>query len=221
MFDTGDGIEAFPESKVVGMFFSAGVETRDSYYESVEAGGTITVPQGTRLVIRTSDVLDSNRHGAGHRFRAQTESAVVVDGITRAVALEAVDRPVGAILRYERVLHHDVVGAGTLQAADVPVVHDCVVLDGDEESAIVRRLTGVRGWHHGAEEGPLAVFRAGGEAPVPGQPVAALDVFDEEQTLEKLQPKIARLAEHLEVPQDRAEAPVPGIAELGGRHVGA
>ena len=29
MFDTGGGIEAFPESKVVGLFFSSGVETRE------------------------------------------------------------------------------------------------------------------------------------------------------------------------------------------------
>ena len=80
MFNTGDGIEAFPEAEVVGMWFSAGVETRDA--EMAAEPTTITVPQGTRLVIRTNDTLDSNRHGSGHRFRAQLESAVVVDGQT-------------------------------------------------------------------------------------------------------------------------------------------
>jgi hypothetical protein len=44
----------------------------------------VTIPAGTRLVIRTSDAIDSRRHQAGHRFRGQLESALVVDGITAA-----------------------------------------------------------------------------------------------------------------------------------------
>ena len=40
------------------------------------------MPAGTRLVIRMSDTLDSKRHSAGHRFRAQLDGAVVIDGIT-------------------------------------------------------------------------------------------------------------------------------------------
>jgi len=82
MFDTGEGIEAFPEAEVVGMWFSAGVETREA--ETVQTGPapTSSVPAGTRLVIRMSDTVDSNQHGAGHRFRGQLESAVVVDGVT-------------------------------------------------------------------------------------------------------------------------------------------
>jgi hypothetical protein len=81
MFDTGEGIEAFPEDEVVGLFFSAGVETAE---ELLETGGSnqVTVPSGTRLIIRMSDTLDSNRHSAGHRFRAQLDGAVVVDGVT-------------------------------------------------------------------------------------------------------------------------------------------
>ncbi|MDH3994351.1 MAG: hypothetical protein OEV47_15635, partial [Gammaproteobacteria bacterium] len=43
---------------------------------------TVTIPSGTRLVLRTSDSIDSRRHQAGHRFRAQLESAIVIDGIT-------------------------------------------------------------------------------------------------------------------------------------------
>jgi hypothetical protein len=81
MFDTGEGIEAFPESEVVGMWFSSGVATREAEMSTGPAP-TITVPSGTRLVVRMSDTLDSNRHGQGHRFRAQLESAVVVDGVT-------------------------------------------------------------------------------------------------------------------------------------------
>jgi len=83
MFDTGDGIEAFPESDVVGVFFSSGVETAIAH---VEASGpaSLTVPVGTRLVIRTVESIDSRQHSAGHRFRGQLEGALVVDGVTVA-----------------------------------------------------------------------------------------------------------------------------------------
>ena len=83
MFDTGAGIEAFPESEVVGIFFSSGVDTAEKLMQA-DSVGQVTVPAGTRLVIRTSDAIDSNRHGAGHRFRGQLEGAIVVDGITVA-----------------------------------------------------------------------------------------------------------------------------------------
>ncbi len=82
MFDTGDSIEAFPESKVVGIFLSEGIETAAMLAN--ESSGQITVPSGTRLVIRTSDAIDSSRHSAGHRFRGQLEGALVVDGVTVA-----------------------------------------------------------------------------------------------------------------------------------------
>lgn len=80
MFDAGGGIEAFPEEEVVGMFFSSGVATAERYQSTAPA--TATVQSGTRLVIRTTDDIDSRRHGAGHRFRGQLESALVVDGET-------------------------------------------------------------------------------------------------------------------------------------------
>jgi len=79
MFDTGGGIEAFPEDKVVGIFFSSGVATREE-----ETTASVTVPTGTRLVIRTIDAIDSSRHSVGHRFRGQLEGALVVDGVTVA-----------------------------------------------------------------------------------------------------------------------------------------
>ena len=83
MFNTGDSIEAFPESEVVGIFLSAGVETATNLLAD-ESAGQITVPAGTRLVIRTSDSIDSNQHSAGHRFRGQLEGALVVGGVTVA-----------------------------------------------------------------------------------------------------------------------------------------
>ena len=82
MFDTGEGIEAFPEAEVVGMWFSSGVATREAEMTQTGPAPTLSVPAGTRLVVRMSDSVDSSRHGAGHRFRGQLESAVVVDGVT-------------------------------------------------------------------------------------------------------------------------------------------
>jgi hypothetical protein len=83
MFDTGAGVEAFPESEVVGIFLSAGVETAATMLLE-ESAGQITVPSGTRLVVRTSDTIDSGQHSAGHRFRGQLEGAIVIDGVTVA-----------------------------------------------------------------------------------------------------------------------------------------
>ena len=82
MFDTGGNIEAFPEGKVVGIFLSAGVATAADL--NATSSGQVTVPAGTRLVIRTSDAIDSSQHSAGHRFRGQLEGALVVDGVTVA-----------------------------------------------------------------------------------------------------------------------------------------
>jgi len=42
----------------------------------------LTVPAGTRLVIRMTDSIDTRRHGTGHRFRGQLESALAVNGAT-------------------------------------------------------------------------------------------------------------------------------------------
>ena len=82
MFDTGEGIEAFPEAEVVGMWFSSGVATREAEMGQTGPAPTVSVPAGTRLVVRMSDSVDSRSHRAGHRFRGQLESAVVVDGVT-------------------------------------------------------------------------------------------------------------------------------------------
>jgi len=83
MFDTGAGIEAFPEDQVVGIFFSSGVATAEATIAAPEPSA-VTVPAGTRLMIRTTEAVDSSRNGVGHRFRGQLEGALVVDGVTVA-----------------------------------------------------------------------------------------------------------------------------------------
>ena len=80
MFNTGDGIEAFPEEDVVGLFLSAGVANAER--QRSDAPSMLTVPAGTRMVIRMSDTIDSRRHSAGHRFRGQLEGALAVNGAT-------------------------------------------------------------------------------------------------------------------------------------------
>ena len=83
MFNTGDGIEAYPEDQVAGLFFSSGAENAAAQ-ASAPPAPALTVPVGTRLVIRTVEDVDTRRHGAGHRFRGQLENAIVVDGVTVA-----------------------------------------------------------------------------------------------------------------------------------------
>lgn len=89
MFNTGTNIEAYPEAEVVGIYLSDGVATAEKERSQQTASQpavpkTVTVPSGTRLVIRMADSIDSKRHGAGHRFRGQLEGALVVGGTTVA-----------------------------------------------------------------------------------------------------------------------------------------
>jgi hypothetical protein len=93
MFNTGAGIEAFPEDEVVAIYNSEGVAAREAAQggqgnTEVKAPPpqpkTVTVPSGTRLVIRMSEALDSRRHSTGHRFRGQLESSLTVNGVTVA-----------------------------------------------------------------------------------------------------------------------------------------
>jgi len=63
------------------VFFSSGVDTAIARLEDT-GPAQITVPAGTRLVIRTTENIDSRQHSAGHRFRGQLEGALVIDGVT-------------------------------------------------------------------------------------------------------------------------------------------
>ena len=83
MFNTGDSVEAYPESEVVGIFLSDGVATAEKYAASPDAI-ELVVPAGTRLMIRMIDSIDSKRHSAGHKFRGQLEGALVSGGVTVA-----------------------------------------------------------------------------------------------------------------------------------------
>ena len=82
MFKVGDSIEAFTEDHVVGIYLGDGLGAAPQAAEP--ASTTVTVPAGTRLVIRMVDSIDSKRHKAGHKFRGQLEGALVVGGVTVA-----------------------------------------------------------------------------------------------------------------------------------------
>lgn len=122
MFNTGEGIEAFPEAEVVGMWFSSGVATREAEMGQTGPAPTMSVPAGTRLVIRMSDSVDSSRHGTGHRFRGQLESAVVVDGVTILPRGAVVHGQVMAAQRSGRA-----VGSSSLSLAFTDVMIDDVL----------------------------------------------------------------------------------------------
>jgi hypothetical protein len=79
MFDAGGEISVYELSEVVAVYFSAGAAAAQAQGEA-PAAQAITVPPGTRLMIRTSDTLDSRQHQAGHRFRAQLEGNLEVGG---------------------------------------------------------------------------------------------------------------------------------------------
>ena len=71
-------IAYIPEAEVVGMWFSSGVATREAEMAQTGPAPTISVPAGTRLVVRMSDTVDSRNHRAGHRFRGQLKWAADV-----------------------------------------------------------------------------------------------------------------------------------------------
>ena len=79
MFETAGEVKAIETSDVVAVYFSAGVKAAESRAVAPPPK-VITLPQGTRLMVRTSETLDSRQHPAGHRFRGQLEGALSVNG---------------------------------------------------------------------------------------------------------------------------------------------
>jgi hypothetical protein len=86
MFRTSTGVQAHPLSEVkdltLGSTSPVVVEMAPASEKAAEKD--ITLPSGTRLVVRTLDTIDSSTHKAGHRFRGELEGALVIEGITVA-----------------------------------------------------------------------------------------------------------------------------------------
>src|SRR5580698_939771 len=53
-------------------------------FPGAQGGKTITVPAGTRILIRMVDSIDSSKQKAGDRFTASLETNLQVDGVTVA-----------------------------------------------------------------------------------------------------------------------------------------
>lgn len=79
MFETAGEVVALETSAVIAIYFSAGVDAAETR-AAAPPPKVITVPEGTRLMVRTSETLDSRKHPAGHRFRGQLEGALSVNG---------------------------------------------------------------------------------------------------------------------------------------------
>ena len=62
MFNTGDSIEAYPESQVVGIFLSEGVATADAL-AAAPSQPDIPIPAGSRLVLSMVATYRSKRRG--------------------------------------------------------------------------------------------------------------------------------------------------------------
>jgi len=75
LFEVDGEIVAYPVGDIKSMGLS----------EAVPAGGAesapLIVPAGTRLIIRTSESVDSKRHKAGHMFTARLEGDLNVGGV--------------------------------------------------------------------------------------------------------------------------------------------
>src|SRR5262245_35994204 len=60
------------------------LETSMGGSAAAQGGRSVTVPAGTRILVRTTDPLDSNRQRAGHRFTANLETNLQVNNVTVA-----------------------------------------------------------------------------------------------------------------------------------------
>ncbi len=79
MFESGGAVAAYSTTEVVALYLSAGVQTAQAV-PAAAAPATVTVPTGTRLLVRTSDTIDSRQHRSGHRFKGQLEGDLRVAG---------------------------------------------------------------------------------------------------------------------------------------------
>lgn len=85
MFRVNGEIRAFPEDDIVALVMEdQSSPAPTTAVQNVVVDRVFTVPAGTRLVISMLEDVDSRRHEVGHQFRAQLESALVVEGVTVA-----------------------------------------------------------------------------------------------------------------------------------------
>ena len=82
-FQVGSSVQRYEVADVVSLKFDAESRVREmpSTRDSAnETSGSVTVPAGTRLAVRTADAIDSTKNHVGDRFEASLEEPVTVDG---------------------------------------------------------------------------------------------------------------------------------------------
>jgi hypothetical protein len=82
-FQVGSSVQRYEIADVVSLKFES--ETRQSEVQpkrdhANETTGSVTVPAGTRLAVRTIDAVDSSKNHVGDRFKGSLEEPVTVDG---------------------------------------------------------------------------------------------------------------------------------------------
>ena len=82
-----DGITTtYDEKDVKNIAFGSSAEKAEKPAEAVPTGNasstdaSVTVPAGTRLMVRTKEPLDSSRQKAGHKFTVMLEEDLTVEG---------------------------------------------------------------------------------------------------------------------------------------------
>ena len=82
-FQVGSSVQQYDVADVVSLKFESETrvsETPPNRGHANETTGSVTVPAGTRLSVRTIDAIDSTKNHVGDRFEASLEEPVTVDG---------------------------------------------------------------------------------------------------------------------------------------------
>ena len=82
-FQVGSSVQRYNILDIVSLSFDsarAATDTSATKERATEATGSVTIPAGTRLSVRTIDAIDSAKNHVGDRFEASVEEPVAVDG---------------------------------------------------------------------------------------------------------------------------------------------
>jgi len=82
-------VQLFPVDQIVALTFTgdsrgAGSIGSASSSDTASASGTVTVPAGTRILVRMIDSVDSEKNRIGDRFRASLEQDLIANGVVVA-----------------------------------------------------------------------------------------------------------------------------------------
>ena len=88
-FQVGKELQTYPKNDILAITFvetppptapTKAPTTPPAQVQPVSVPQTVTIPAGTRIMVRTSESLDSKRHGAGHMFTATLGADLIGQG---------------------------------------------------------------------------------------------------------------------------------------------